>query len=140
MRNGFFKVTYKDGAYYEGNFVNDKYQGKGTFVAADGTKNVGDFLDNKLNGKAVISYPNGDHYEGGMVNSLRDGSGKYTYAAGGYYDGMWKANVKNGYAVFQYPNGDVYEGNFVNGLPMTPKGRKRSKTGLPMKVHFPMVI
>ena len=129
VKNGFDKVTYKDGSYYEGNFVNDKFQGKGTLVKADGTKIVGDFLANQINGKVVISYPKGDHYEGGMVNGLRDGSGKYTYAAGGYYDGMWKTGEKNGYAVFQYTNGDVYEGNYVNGLAHDTQGKISFKDG-----------
>lgn len=129
VRNGFYKVTYKDGGYYEGNFVNGKWQGKGTLVGFDGIKSVGDFLDSKLNGKAVISYPNGDHYDGGMVNGLREGSGKYTYAAGGYYNGMWKAGVKNGYGVQQYLDGVVYEGNFVNNLRHDTQGKETLKDG-----------
>lgn len=129
VKNGFYKVNDKDGSYYEGNYVDDKKQGKGTLVKPDGTKYVGDFLDNNLNGKVVVSYSNGDHYAGGMINNLRDGSGKYTYAAGGYYDGMWKAGVKNGYAIFQNTNGDVYEGNFVNGLIHDTQGKMKFKDG-----------
>ena len=129
VKNGFFKVTDKDGSTYEGNYVNDVRQGKGTRISSTGIKYVGDFFDGSLNGKGVITFPNGDIYEGSVVKNLRDGSGKYTSAAGGYYNGMWKTDVKSGYGVSQFTNGNVYEGNFVNNLPHDTKGKMKFKDG-----------
>lgn len=116
VKNGFHKFTDPDGAYYEGNYVNDKKNGKGTLILKGGIKIVGEFVDDKVTGWELVYYPNGDKYEGSMVASIREGGGKYTYANGNCYEGMWKADKKNGSGVMMYANGDVYEGSFVNGL------------------------
>ncbi|HWP98095.1 MAG TPA: zinc-ribbon domain-containing protein [Syntrophomonadaceae bacterium] len=136
-KNGFDKVTNKDGSYYEGNFVNGKMQGKGTYVYASGTKIVGDFEDNKITGQEVVYYPNGDIYEGHMLSAKRDGKGKYTGKAGGSYDGVWSADKKNGYAVAYYSNNRVtYEGQFVNDVRQDPNGKQTYPDGMILEGNF----
>lgn len=136
VRNGFYKVSYSDGSYYEGNFVNGKKQGQGTFVTAKGIKYVGDFADNQITGQEVVTYPNGDCYEGAMVRGYRDGSGKYTFASGEYYDGMWSEGKRHGYGVTYYANGNVYEGCYVNGLRQDSQGKLTYSNGVVYEGEF----
>lgn len=114
VKNGFYKETYSSGASYEGYFVNNQKQGKGTYVDAKGNKFVGDFSNGKASGQLVIYYANGSRYEGSMVNGNIEGEGTMYYHTGQKYDGHWSANKKSGYGVYKLTNGAVYEGNFVN--------------------------
>ena len=43
-------MTWADGAYYDGNFIEGKFHGKGTYRYADGTSFVGEFKHNKRHG------------------------------------------------------------------------------------------
>lgn len=92
IKNGFDKLKYDNGDYYEGNFVNGKKQGKGTYT-----------------------YANGNIYEGNFVNDLReDTKGKLTFASGVIYIGTFTKGKITGYGEKQYKDG-IYKGNFVNG-------------------------
>lgn len=136
VRNGFYKVSYTDGSYYEGNFVNGKKQGKGTFVTAIGTKYVGDFVENQITGQEAVTYTNGDYYEGAMVRGVRDGNGQYTFASGEYYNGKWSAGKRHGYGVNYYANGNVYEGSYANGLRQDSEGKLTYSNGVVYQGEF----
>jgi len=65
------RFDYQDGSYYEGEFKEDRKQGKGIFVEADG---------------ATV-------YNGGWFNDLKHGKG--TIIQGGTYkiEGIWKDGI-----------------------------------------------
>ena len=52
------------GVWYEGEFRNDGYNGKGIYYYADGKRYEGDYKNDKSNGKSVYYWSNGDWIEG----------------------------------------------------------------------------
>ena len=62
------RYTYKDGSYYEGQFLNGLPQGDG-----------------------ICFYANGDRYEGGWKNNAPDGEGVMYFANGKVYGALWNA-------------------------------------------------
>jgi hypothetical protein len=46
-----------------GQYKNDKKNGKGTFYYADGRKYTGDMVNDKMEGQGVFSWTDGDRYE-----------------------------------------------------------------------------
>ena len=63
-RNGYGKMTFDNGSYYEGGFVNNKYEGD----------------------KCVYRWPNGDEYEGGFKDGMFHGVGIYCNKADGFVE------------------------------------------------------
>ena len=54
-----------DGGYYDGDFIDGKFQGVGKYYFADtGKMYEGDFVDNNMEGKGIMSWPDGNKYEG----------------------------------------------------------------------------
>lgn len=49
--NGFGKLIHADGDIYEGNWMNDKANGEGVYLHSNGAKYVGKWKDDKQNGK-----------------------------------------------------------------------------------------
>lgn len=98
-REGYGKAFYKVKGYdfankswsYEGTWKNDVMNGKGTYVAGDGSYYTGDMKDNKFEGN------------GRML--LKDST---------VYEGEWKDNALNGKGSVTTKNGDVKTGTFVN--------------------------
>ncbi|WP_235298064.1 caspase family protein [Portibacter marinus] len=66
--NGTGRYTYRDGSYYEGQFVNGLPQGQG-----------------------ICYYSNGDRYEGGWKNNAPEGEGVMHFASGTVYGAIWNA-------------------------------------------------
>ncbi len=55
MKNGYGRLIYPDGVYYEGNFKNDTLQGKGSlFYGPNRPAYVGDWIDNKFHGRGTL--------------------------------------------------------------------------------------
>lgn len=55
LKNGYGRITYPDGFYYEGNFKNDTLHGKGSlFYAKDRPAYIGDWINNRFQGKGII--------------------------------------------------------------------------------------
>eukprot|EP00817_Percolomonadidae_sp_ATCC50343_P005923 CAMPEP_0117428112 /NCGR_PEP_ID=MMETSP0758-20121206/7897_1 /TAXON_ID=63605 /ORGANISM="Percolomonas cosmopolitus, Strain AE-1 (ATCC 50343)" /LENGTH=360 /DNA_ID=CAMNT_0005214297 /DNA_START=9 /DNA_END=1087 /DNA_ORIENTATION=+ len=63
---------------YEGNIVNDRNEGKGTFTFANGNRYEGFFKDGMFHGKGVIYFTSGSRYEGEW-DMGREISGRYLF-------------------------------------------------------------
>ena len=112
---------YKNGnKRYEGDFVNNKYEGNGTYYKENGTYYIGEFKNGHFNGKGIIYYKNGKiRFDGTFINGRYEGAGKL------YYDddenhiaiiGEYKNGLLNGKAKTYYKNGNLlYDGDWVNG-------------------------
>jgi hypothetical protein len=59
---------------YTGQFVNGKFEGKGTLISAYG-KYVGEFKRGVKSGKGRFYYSNNRYYEGTFVGDVRNGDG-----------------------------------------------------------------
>lgn len=106
---------YPNGDKYTGPI--DEYglrKGTGTYIEANGSKYVGDFLDDYQHGTGTYTFPNGDRYVGEWNNGDRDGHGCSTFGDA-KHTGEYKSNLRNGYGIYETENGKKYSGNFVNG-------------------------
>lgn len=55
MKNGYGRLVYPDGVYYEGNFKSDTLHGKGSlFYGKNRPAYVGDWVNNKFQGKGTL--------------------------------------------------------------------------------------
>lgn len=113
---GYKKQSFSDGSYYEGDFVNGKFHGKGKYTWANGTYYEGDFANGDFNGYGKRTYDDGAVYEGEFENDMCNGKGKLTYADGDYYEGYFVNGDFNGYGKYIYADGAVYEGEFKNNM------------------------
>ena len=73
MKDGACRVTYDDGSFYDGNYVNDKKSGNGQFVYCNNDRLEGEFNDNEVKGKYFYS-SNGDTHEGRFIDSKAEGT------------------------------------------------------------------
>ena len=89
---GFGKQVWHDGSFYEGSYLNSKFNGMGRYV-----------------------HSTGDLYEGNFVDSLANGHGHYLGYNGDVYDGAFSDNKYNGHGILKNKQGEVYEGDFVEG-------------------------
>ena len=60
-----------DGAVYEGEWVNNKAEGKETFWHAEGDVSIGEFKADQANGHREYTHINGSRYEGKWVNDVQ---------------------------------------------------------------------
>ena len=113
-------------SFYEGDFVNGKYEGTGGMVFADHSTYIGQWqagvrcgdgiavfpTGNVFHGlwqqdkmiRGVYSLKSGDKYDGEIVEGKFDGYGKYYWTDGKWYEGTWK------------------DGRMVNGMLFSPDG------------------
>ena len=117
LRNGKGVIYYKNGKMkYEGDFVNDKFEGYGKYIWENGDYYIGEFLNGLRNGKGTKYYKDGNiGYEGDFLNDNKDGFGKYYYPNGENYIGRYLNNKRCGKGIVYYKNGKIkYDGEFVN--------------------------
>ena len=81
---------YSIGDKYIGEFQNDKFDGKGTYTTIEGDIYVGEFKDGEFNGKGTYNYADGDKYVGEFKDSMMQGQGTLTYLDGSKSSGKWK--------------------------------------------------
>ena len=111
----------KDRIIYEGEFVNNEYEGEGTFYPENDGKYIGKWSNNKRNGKGIKYYNdliNMKEYEGDFLNDEYHGEGTYYYKDGKKeYKGGWRNNKRNGKGIKYYDNEnntEEYDGEFIN--------------------------
>lgn len=75
------RVRYATGVYI-GDFQNNRREGKGVWIYATGARYTGDFKDGKPSGQGTYSYPNGSKYVGAFRDGKFNGEG-VLYAANG---------------------------------------------------------
>ena len=89
------------GIIYEGEFQDGKIQGKGIMTFPEGQRYEGDFVNEKFEGDPVcITRPNGNRYEGQFANGKFEGRGIYTWASGERYEGDFVNGEQHGKGVF----------------------------------------
>jgi len=98
---------------YEGDFINDKFEGNGKLIKENGEYYIGQFKNHLRNGKGIVFYKNGNiMYEGSFVDDKKEGNGKFIFKTGEYYIGNWKHDIINGKGALYYKNGQVmFEGD-----------------------------
>jgi len=85
--------------------------GKGTMKYKNGDFYDGNWMDDKQSGKGIMKYANGNVYYGKWSNGYQYGRGIMRYANGDIYEGEWFGNMETGRdGITRYANGDIYSG------------------------------
>ena len=116
-KNGQGIIYYKNNSIkYQGNFVNDKFEGDGRFNWVNGEYYDGNWKRGQSNGSGKIYYSNNNlKYEGNFSNGKPEGFGKYIWEDGEYYIGQWKNGLRHGKGKQYARNGKlIFRGVFEN--------------------------
>merc|ERR1712226_423004 len=69
------KQVWSDGSYYEGSYVNSKFNGMGIYIQSNGDLYEGNFVEAKATGYGYYYGSNGDEYEGEFKDNKFNGQG-----------------------------------------------------------------
>ncbi|GAB1289326.1 MORN repeat-containing 1 [Apodemus speciosus] len=113
-KHGHGKLLFKDGSYYEGEFVDGEITGEGyQHWAWSGNTYSGQFVLGEPQGHGIMKYKAGGHYEGELSQGLREGQGFLEDQDGQVYQGSFHDNKRHGRGQMIFKNGDKYEGDWV---------------------------
>ena len=95
---------------YKGNFLDDEYNGEGTFYYPNGDYYKGNFIKGKKSGRGCDFYKNGKiKYDGKFVNDkYEDNEGTYHFENGEIYIGQFKNGEKNGHGQIYKLDNNTY--------------------------------
>ncbi|MBO7254321.1 MAG: nucleotidyltransferase family protein, partial [Clostridia bacterium] len=113
---GFGKIEYSDGSYYEGEFKKNQANGEGTLYCANGDIINGIFSEGQPGGFCNYEYSDGNLFTGTMINGLKHGEGTFYWLNGDKYVGSFVDDRRDGYGILYYSNGDTYQGNWSQGF------------------------
>ena len=113
---------------YKGEFRENKKQGKGTYIWANGNRYEGDFVEDEPSGRGKFVFASGDQYEGEYSKGAFNGKGIFVAKNGDKTDGAFVNGQANGQALYVFANGDKYEGEMAVGK-MSGKGLFSTKGG-----------
>lgn len=120
---------------YTGDFRENKKQGKGTYIWANGNRYEGDFVDDEPSGRGKFSFSSGDQYEGEYSKGAFNGKGTFVAKNGDKIDGVFRNNLADGPATYVFISGDKYEGGMAGGK-MSGKGKYTTKGGDRWEANF----
>ena len=87
-------------AAYTGEFRAGRKHGKGTKTWANGDRYEGDFVEERIEGFGTYTFGRGpwagESYTGEYLGGQRHGHGVYRWASGDVYDGPWREDVPVG--------------------------------------------
>ena len=107
--------TYPSGDRYIGEWKDNKKNGKGTYIFVQGGEYIGDWKDDNSNGQGTFTYSSGEKYTGEWKDGKAFGKGTFSYAGGEKYVGDWKDGALHGQGVFTNRNGKKYIGGWKEG-------------------------
>ena len=110
---------YENGDKYIGEFKNNKRNGKGIMYYNKNDekkreKYEGEWKDGNKEGKGILYWRDGDKYEGDFKLDITEGKGTYYANNGDKYVGDFKNGKSNGKGIQYWNNGNRYEGDFKN--------------------------
>jgi hypothetical protein len=96
--HGQVDMKWTDGSTFVGHYKNGVRHGRGRHVRGDGMSFEGEWIENWMTGRVVITHPDGTVYDGDIDDSP-------------------KGRRLDGKGTIRYPNGSVYEGEVTGGQP-----------------------
>lgn len=110
-----FQFEFKDGAIYDGTWIDAKFDGMGKQCFADKGVYEGEWERGKFHGQGKMVWATGESFEGQWVKDKFHGTGKLTTLLC-TYTGGWEMGRRHGAGTITWTNGDSFEGTFVNDL------------------------
>jgi len=110
-------VTFKDGSAYEGQFLNGKRDGKGTWKSSTGQYS-GQWKCDQQDGEGHQKWHDGRFYVGQFRTGNFDGQGRmewHTPQGLMIFDGQYQLDRKHGRGKFIWPDGRIYDGEWAEG-------------------------
>lgn len=115
-------MTYANGDKYEGEWLDNKRHGFGTYWKREAGKfrveYNGTWVQGKKQGFGVHYNAAGERYEGEWLGNRRHGKGRQTFGGrldgvgADVYEGDWAEGQRCGEGTMQYANGDVFRGRW----------------------------
>jgi hypothetical protein len=111
-KNGFGKEYFNKDEFYIGEFLDNKANGKGKYVDSS-TETIGIFKNGFLNGYAEYFDKNNNFsYKGYWVDGFLNGKGEIQFLNNETYDGSLKDDKFHGFGVFTDYEGNLYSGDW----------------------------
>ncbi|CAD8174233.1 unnamed protein product [Paramecium octaurelia] len=105
-------ITYSNEDEYQGEILNDKRHGKGTYKFASGNRYEGEWKNHQKHGKGKLYYKNGELYIGDWVENKKCGEGMHFYINGDRYVGEWKDDQRDGAGTLYQADQNIFHGQF----------------------------
>lgn len=110
------RVIHINGDLYEGQIYLGEFSGKGSFSHYKGAVYKGDFKNNQMEGNGEENFPDGSHFQGHFKNGKKNGKGVFKWADGSQYSGDFVDSLFNGHGVYTWADGKSYTGDFQNNV------------------------
>ena len=110
------EIFYYEGDKYEGEFNNDLIEGKGIMTWVNGNKYEGEFKNNFFDGEGRLTFATKSYYQGQFKEGMQVGKGIFSYSNGDKYEGEWNNGLKEGQGRYEYHNGDIYVGQWKKDI------------------------
>ena len=101
------RYEYLSGSYYEGNMIDEKFEGEGTFYFINGDIYKGRFDNDMFNGHGEYHYKSGMKYIGNFENDEFDGLGTLSLGANCIERGKFQKGKRVG-KFYQMDNNEYY--------------------------------
>lgn len=116
INSGSWVKVYSNGDVYEGEFHKGKCSGSGVYYYHMSGRYEGDWIDEKYDGYGVETWAKGSRYRGQYRQGLRHGVGVYRFYTGDVYAGEWSNGQCHGCGVHTCEDGSRYIGEFKWGV------------------------
>ena len=117
IKDGYGICYYENGDKYDGNWKDNKKEGKGSyFYNEKGEVYKGNFCNDFPNGMGIYYFKNGDRYEGMFKDGKKHGEGTIIFSNGGKFKGEFKNDVKHGKGEYKNKLGQVKYEYWDNGI------------------------
>ena len=117
IKDGYGICYYENGDKYDGNWKDNKKEGKGSyFYNEKGEVYKGNFCNDFPNGMGIYYFKNGDRYEGMFKDGKKHGEGTIIFSNGGKFKGEFKNDVKHGKGEYKNTLGQVKYEYWDNGI------------------------
>lgn len=114
--SGSLVKVYSSGDVYEGEIYKGKCSGSGVYYYNMKGRYEGDWVDQKYDGYGVETWAKGSRYRGQYRQGLRHGFGMYRFYTGDVYAGEWCKGQCHGCGVHTCEDGSKYVGEFKGGV------------------------
>ena len=117
IKHGDGLLEFASGAYYDGQFKNNKFNGWGEYVSKDGKLFIGNFIEGVFSGPGSVKLTNGNVINGIFKDEIASGKGSiYFKSTDTTYTGNILNNQAHGSGTLKNSNGSYFKGNFLKGL------------------------